>query len=208
MAADGERGQGAQTGEGEQVTLFGVKCPLGKCPKQGKWLGVKQVWYSERRARQSAYDHLVSTGAHSKLSVDEAACEAFNVEVSQWQVDLQDSDVQEDLEKNNCTVEELAGWQEDAVWFDDLRSAPRRKEALPSLLERLAERQRQSQKEVEHQRCALDAAAAVIVIAIAIAIVTVLLTVGALLNKLFKVALVEAEHLEVSSWTLADLQEA
>ena len=129
-AADGEPGQ--QTGE--QITMFGAKCPLGNCPKQGKWLGVKQVWYTERRARQSVYDHLTSTGAHSKLTTDECAAEAENVEVNQWQVELDDAGVQEDLEKNSCTLDELCAWQEDAVWFDDpeRRAKAKRTIAEPS----------------------------------------------------------------------------
>ena len=107
-AADGEPGQ--QTGE--QITMFGAKCPLGNCPKQGKWLGVKQVWYTERRARQSVYDHLTSTGAHSKLTTDECAAEAENVEVNQWQVELDDA--ADEREETEAIVVQDEGLRTDA----------------------------------------------------------------------------------------------
>jgi len=88
-----------------------------------------------------------------------------------------------------------------------LSAVPRRNAPSLSLAERLEKRLRLSQKRVDHHRFALvHAAAAVVVGAIALLKKLVTVTVGALLNKLSKLALVEIEDLEVSRQTLADLE--
>ena len=117
-----------------EVTLFGCKCPIGSCPKQGKWLGVKGIWYTERRARQAVYDHLASTGAHSSMSVDNCADEAEVAEIVEWKISETDENLLEDMDKNNCSLADLQEWQNSVVFFDDAekRAGTKRNLAEPS----------------------------------------------------------------------------
>ena len=117
-----------------EVTLFGCKCPMGSCPKQGKWLGVKGIWYTERRARQAVYDHLAGTGAHSSLSVDDCANEAEVAEISEWKVSETDDGILEDMDKNNCSLADLQEWQNSVVFFEDAeqRAMTKRNMAEPT----------------------------------------------------------------------------
>ena len=117
-----------------EVTLFGCKCPIGSCPKQGKWLGVKGIWYTERRARQAVYDHLAGTGAHSSLSVDDCANEAEVAAIVEWKMSETDEGILEDMDKNNCSLADLQEWQNSVVFFDDAekRAGTKRNLAEPS----------------------------------------------------------------------------
>ena len=126
--------EAAEAAGDAEVTLYGCKCPLGGCPKKTAWLGVKGVWYTERRARQAVFDHLAGTSAHSALSLDDCAAEAELSEISEWKVSEQDEGMEEDLDKNRCSLAELREWQNAAVFFDDpqKRSTTKRQVAEPA----------------------------------------------------------------------------
>ena len=118
--------------EADCVVQFAAKCPLGNCPKRGKWLGAKGIWYSERRCRQAVYDHLASTGSHAKLTLDDCALEADTVVVERWNVSQDDPEVLADAAKSNATVQEIAEWQDQAVTYEDPEVHKNQKRMIPS----------------------------------------------------------------------------
>lgn len=118
-------------GEPYMFPLFACKCPVGNCPKKNTYLGVKGVWYTERRARQAVFDHLAGTPAHSALSLENCAVEAEACDVKVWEVSELDPGVVDDLEKNNCTLSELQEWQDQAAIYDDPEQRGRTKRHLP-----------------------------------------------------------------------------
>lgn len=99
--------------------MFGCKCPLGGCPKAGKWLGQKQAWYSERRARQAVFDHILGSPAHSDITSDGAVAEADLAEVISWNISKSDEAVQQDERNAKASAEELVEWADQAVTYDD-----------------------------------------------------------------------------------------
>ena len=126
--------EAAEAAGDAEVTLYACKCPLGGCPKKTAWLGVKGVWYTERRARQAVFDHLAGTSAHSSLSLEDCAAEAELAEISEWKVPEHDEGIEEDLDKNKCSLADLQEWQNDAVFFDDpqKRASTKRQIAEPT----------------------------------------------------------------------------
>jgi len=105
--------------EDEGILMFGCKCPLGGCPKAGKWLGQKQAWYSERRARQAIYDHITGSPAHSEVDKDSAALQADCADVQSWFVSNTDETLLADARSNAASAEELAMWADEAVTYED-----------------------------------------------------------------------------------------
>lgn len=105
--------------EDEGILMWGCKCPLGGCPKGGKWLGQKQAWYSERRARQAIYDHITGSPAHSDVDKDSAALQADCADVQSWFVSSSDEALLADAKSNGASVEELALWADEAVTYED-----------------------------------------------------------------------------------------
>ena len=112
-------GDDEQEMEDEGILMWGCKCPIGGCPKQGKWLGQKQAWYSERRARQAVFDHIVGSPAHKDLSEDDAASQTDCAEVQSWVVSNSDEALQADTRSNAASAEELALWADEAVTYEN-----------------------------------------------------------------------------------------
>jgi len=94
--------------------VFGFKgCPLHdeKCPKHKVWLGGgRQRFYTDRRTRQTVFDHLMYSPFHKGMTTAEARDIAFSVDVEGWEIPADES--QEDIEK---TIE----WEDELVTFDD-----------------------------------------------------------------------------------------
>jgi hypothetical protein len=108
-----------EEGEENMIVMWGCKCPLGNCNKQGKWLGAKQAWYSERRARQAVFDHIIGCPAHAHIDTDGAAAEADLAELVSWTISRQDEAVQADERTHGTTAEELAEWADQSVFYED-----------------------------------------------------------------------------------------
>jgi len=99
--------------------MWGCKCPLGGCNKAGKWLGQKQAWYSERRARQAVFDHILGCPAHSEITTEGAVAEADLAEVVSWTISRHDEAVLADERTHKASAEELAEWADQAVFYED-----------------------------------------------------------------------------------------
>jgi hypothetical protein len=99
--------------------MFGCKCPLGGCPKAGQWLGQKKAWYSERRARQAVFDHILGSPSHADITSDGASAEADMCEVTSWNISKSDELVQQDERTHKASAEELAEWADQAVTYED-----------------------------------------------------------------------------------------
>ena len=100
--------------------MFGCKCPLGGCPKAGQWLGQKKAWYSERRARQAVFDHILGSPSHADITSDGATAEADCCEVTSWNISKSDELVQQDERTHKASAEELVEWADQSVTYEDV----------------------------------------------------------------------------------------
>ena len=93
--------------------VFGFKgCPLHdeKCPKAKQWLGGgRQRFYTERRTRQTVFDHLMNSPFHQGMTIVAALNLAWAADVESWEIPAEES-----LEK----IAETIAWEEELVTFD------------------------------------------------------------------------------------------
>ncbi len=127
---------------------FGCRCPVGGCSKAKQILGVqkgkKVGYFSERRARQSVYDHLTGSPWHKDTTSHEEACDlADGAEVETWEVDEDASEgdgagSEEDGEAPRPSLKRQM--EQQAVWYDKPSAAPKPKKrpALQNLADAAA----------------------------------------------------------------------
>lgn len=103
----------------KMVTMFGVKCPMGdQCKKGSAWLGNKSnAWFSDVRARQAIYDHLVGSPFHKDIDPDLATEYADAAEVQSWEV----PEEEEDAEENTAgpSAKDKRKWEDEETWYWD-----------------------------------------------------------------------------------------
>ena len=129
---------------------FGCRCPVGGCSKPKQILGAqknkKVGYFSERRARQSVYDHLTGSPWHKDNISHEEACElADTAEVETWEVSLSDTEgdpreghggsSEEETSASKAAsaakpdLEKKRKMESENVWYDKPECAPRPSDA-------------------------------------------------------------------------------
>jgi len=93
--------------------VYGFKgCPMNdaKCPKNKSWLGGgRQRFYTERRTRQTVFDHLMYSPFHKGMTTDQAREQAYLLEIESWKIPAEESD-----EEIDRTIQ----WEEELVIYD------------------------------------------------------------------------------------------
>ena len=131
---------------------FGCRCPVGGCSKPNQILGVqknkKVGYFSERRARQSVYDHLTGSPWHKDTISHEEACDlADAAEVETWEVEEGASEVEEagsedDTEAPSAkpSLAKKRKMEQENVWYDKPEAAPKpkRRPAIQNLTDAAA----------------------------------------------------------------------
>jgi hypothetical protein len=126
---------------------FGCRCPVGGCSKPKQILGVQRSkkvgYFSERRARQSVYDHLTGSPWHKDSIGHEEACDwADSAEVETWQVDdpvsedeAGGSEQEEGEAPPRPSLAQKRQLEQQNVWYDkpDMAPKPKKRAALNDL---------------------------------------------------------------------------
>ena len=119
---------------------FGCRCPVGGCSKGRVILGVQKStkkvgYFSERRARQSVYDHLTGSPWHKDNNSHEEACDlADTAIVETWEVqgeageEGEDAGSEEEGEASaNPSEVKKRQMEQQNVWYDKEEAMPRPK---------------------------------------------------------------------------------
>jgi len=99
--------------EKRMCTVYGFRgCPLQdlKCPKNKSWLGGgKQRFYTERRCRQTVYDHLMFSPWHKGMTSDSAREQALFADIERWEIAAEESEDE---------IDRTIQWEEELTIYD------------------------------------------------------------------------------------------
>ncbi len=99
--------------EQRMCTVYGFRgCPLqdSKCPKNKSWLGGgKQRFYTERRCRQTVYDHLMYSPWHKGMTSDSAREQALFADIERWEIAAEESEDE---------IDRTIQWEEELTIYD------------------------------------------------------------------------------------------
>lgn len=129
------------------ATVFGFRgCPLqdSKCPKHRLWLGggKKGFYYTERRCRQSVYDHLMYSPHHKGMHSVDAVEQALFAELEHWEHTVEESE--EDMARHIT-------WEEEQVIYDSENLPDTVNEATPKGAKKGGGKSGSSQDHVIHK---------------------------------------------------------
>ena len=102
-----------QEQEQRMCWVYGFKgCPMQdtKCPKNKSWLGGgRQRFYTERRCRQTVYDHLMYSPWHKGMTSDSAREQALFADIERWEIAAEESEDE---------IDRTIQWEEELVIYD------------------------------------------------------------------------------------------